>query len=186
MSAKKILFPFLCLLFFIPPAHAGYKGTLKKWTREAIRYRSEDLSAILKVKATLLSDSMLKAQAARNAKVYGLSPSEKEVVLEELLRKRGDAVLFFISFYSADRKYDDLSNPRSGWELRLESPSGKFAPDHFEKINKISPMETMYYPYLDLWSKGYFAWFPPEAATSSSPWVLSIRGPSARASLTWK
>lgn len=183
---KKIFFLVVLLLAAPHVQAASYKSTLKEWTRSAVKYRSQDLIAILQMKATLLNDTMLRAQAAKNAKTYDLIPEDREGVLTDLEQKRGDAVLFFISFYSSDRKYDDLANPRCGWDLRLENKEGIFHPERIEKVNKLSPLEIMYYPYLNPWSKGYFVWFPAEAASSSTPWVLSVHGTSAHADLTWK
>lgn len=164
-----------------------YKKSLKKWTRGDQVYRAEDLQAIVQWNATLLDDSMLQAQATHYAKAYEISEAEKKQKLEERKKKKGNEVLVFVSFYSGDRHFDDLTDERAKWDLRLMAGGVTFRPTRIEKISKRpTPLDVFYFPYLNEWSRGYYVWFSPEALFYPRPWILSVHGPNAKSELTWK
>ena len=183
------IFSFFILILLPSAADSGsssYKKILKKWTHSDTVYRSRDFHAEILWSATWLNDAVLNAQAGWYAKVYDVSDSEKENFLDELIKKRGDSVLFFISFYNYDRHFDDLTNPRAKWDVRFQAGGLDFRPLRMEKVNRATPLERLFYPYLNSWSRGYYVWFPVEAVNYSSPHALSIHGPFASSELVWK
>lgn len=134
----------------------------------------------------MLNDRILNAQALKYGELYDLSDSEQEDFLNELTRKQDGAVFFFVAFYNYDRHFDDLANPRAKWDLRLQAGGRDFAPLRLEKVNRPNPLERLFYPYLDSWSRGYYVWFPAEAANDEAPYTLSVHGPFAASKLVWK
>ncbi|MBI4412524.1 MAG: hypothetical protein HY541_08580 [Deltaproteobacteria bacterium] len=190
-----LVFTFFLFIFFPLGADSGgpsYKKTLKKWTHSDTVYRARDFHAEILLSATWLNDAVLNAQAAKYAQVYDVSDSEQDEFLGQLVKKRDDAVLFFVSFYHYDRHFDDLTDPQAKWDIRLEAGGGAtgggrdFRPLRMEKVNRPTPLERLFYPYLDSWSRGYYVWFPREASNYSSPHTLSVHGPFASSELVWK
>lgn len=182
----------LAIIFsFLLPATSfskspSYKKVYKKWTRSDSVYGLSDFHASILWSATPLNDQVIEAQAKKFAKAYEVPLKEEEEELERLKEKRGDKVLFFVSFYSYDRHFDDLENPGSKWDLRLEAGEMTYRPVRFEKFNRPNPLDKLYYPGLGPWSSGYYVWFPAEAGMRPYPWILSVHGPKAHSKLKWK
>lgn len=177
----------LCLVSLnAPAASPSYKKVLKKWTHSDTVYRARDFHAEILWSATWLNDAMLDAQAAKYAKVYDVSDSEEEEFLNGLVQKRDDSLFFFVSFYNYDRHFDDLADPRASWDIRLQAGGREFRPERMEKVNRPTPLERLFYPYLNSWSRGYYVWFPAAAGHYSPPYTLSLRGPFAVSELVWK
>jgi len=166
---------------------SAYKKTLKAWTRSDKVYITDNFKEAIGWNATLLNDAMLMAQANYYAKVYEISADEKQKKLDELKKKKGDEVLVFVSFFSGDRHFDDLTDERAKWDVRLEAGGVTFRPTRIEKISKrANPLDMLYFPYLNNWSRGYYFWFSPQAQLYSKPWTLSVHGPEAKSKLVWK
>lgn len=184
----KIIFliVFLTMPLLVQGGSPSYKKILKKWTHSDGVYRSRDFHAEIIWSATWLNDPMLEAQSAQYARVYDVSNADEKEFLAALTKKRDDAVLFFVSFYHHDRHFDDLTDPRGKWDLRLHAGGEDFKPLRMEKVNRANPLERLFYPYLDSWSRGYYVWFPREAANYPSPHTLSVHGPFASSELVWK
>lgn len=177
----------LCgLAFAVHAGEGSYKKTLKKWTRTDEVYKADDFHAVIIWSATILNDRMLSAQAEKYAKAYNVGVSERDEIFEKLEKKREGGTLFFVSFYSYDRKFNDLADKRAGWDLRLEAGDSTFRPLHIEKINKPTPLDLLYFPYFDQWSTGYYVRFPAEAGMQVFPWTLAVHGPKAHSTLVWK
>lgn len=191
MKIKNIISCVLVLsLAFIPLFAAAkstdYKKTLKKWTRSDRVYKSEDLKASIYWTATLLNNQMIHAQAERYAEAYESSEADKQKIYQELMAKKNGQTLFFVSFYSGNKKFSDLLNPRADWELRLESGGHTYKSIRLEKIGKTKPADRMYFPYITPWSEGYYVWFDAAAEIHESPLKLSVYGPDAHSTLAWK
>lgn len=180
----------LITLFLLPmtvfAGDGSYKKTLKKWTRSGECYRYQDLHAAIIWNATLLTDEMILAQTKKYAKTYDLKSAGKAAFLESLRQKRKGGTLFFVSFYSYDRRFSDLKNPEASWDLRLETGESQIKPTHMDPIGRITPLDILLYPYVNVWSRGYYVWFPISIENLSFPVILSVYGPQASSSLTWE
>lgn len=186
----KSLFAFLLLVIFLTvgteTVAASYKKSLNRWSRSDSVFVVRDLKAEILWSATLLSDEMIVAQAKLFQKTYRVPASEREDFFSTLQKKRGDEVLYFVSFYSHDHRFDDLTNPLAKWDLRLSSGGEIFRPSRVEKIERLSPLEGLLFPYVGPWSKAYYIWFPQEVLNRPFPWTLEVFGPRAHSSLIWK
>lgn len=178
----------VCLSFSSALAGSSdYKKILKKWTRSDEVYRAENLKMTIQWHATLLVDSVLSSQAAHYAKVYQISEAEKNQKLAQLKKRKGKEFLAFVSFYSGEQPFDDLTDEKAKWDLRLSAGGVTFRPTRIEKISKRpTPLDTFYFPYLHNWSRGYYVWFSPEVQFYTKPWVLSVHGPKSKSELIWK
>lgn len=187
--SKKSLFISLIILLLIPAVgsakFSSYKKVLKKWSRSDKVFRSQDLQAIIIWNATLLNDQMLSSQADQFEKIYDSSQAERNVYYQKLLQKRDDSIFFFVSFYSDSRKFGDLKNPRSKWNVTLEAGGQTFEPLRIEKVKSPNPLQQKFFPYLSPWAIGYYIWFPLAAGNYSLPYSLSVHGPFGASSLSW-
>lgn len=178
--------PVLLLFSFNAQAKDSYSKILKKSSRGDEIYKVENLKAFIIWKASPLTDELIAAQTNRYAKSYDPLPEEKENFQKDLFSKRGDESLFFISFYSADRKYGDLSNPKAKWDVKLKVNGETLTASRIEKINSPNPLDLLLYPYLTPWSRGYYVWFPINASRLKTPFSLSVHGAFASSTLSWK
>lgn len=85
----------------------------------------------------------------------GKLKSEKEKSFQEM----GTTTKAFLSFYSPDLQYDDLSQPNSIWKVYLETPGGRFE-GKVKKIRKKLVEVVNLYPFHNRWSTAYEVTFP--------------------------
>ncbi|OGQ07978.1 MAG: hypothetical protein A3G32_07570 [Deltaproteobacteria bacterium RIFCSPLOWO2_12_FULL_40_28] len=179
------------ILFLIPlvflsyslDAKENYRRVQKKLTRSDQVYRLKDLNAVILWSATYLSDELLNSEAGWIAKHYNLSQTEKADKLGELNAQKDEMGYFFVSFFSDQKKFSDLANPRDGWDLRLETAGERHKPVRIQKVKKPSPLEMKLYPYINSWSENYYVWFP---INPSTPFQLAVYGPKGKSHLLWK
>lgn len=162
-----------------------YEKALKQWNRHDEVYRSSDLAATILWDATWLNPEMLDAQASLFARRYNLSASEESAKRLELESKNRGYAVFFISFFTQDRKFNDLANPAHGWQMTLESGGKKYKPLYIEKIKRPVPEDLLYYPHITHWSVGYRVSFPPEAIQGGQPISLDLRNSVYHSKATW-
>lgn len=161
-----------------------YHRDLKKWTRQGESFQANLFFVSVKWGATLLSREMILAQGEEVGHIYE-SPKEKQKFLEEELAKLNHSTRFFVSFYGYDRKNSDLAKAISDWKLALNVNGKKYLPTTIERINKISPLEKKFYPYIDIWSNYYLVTFPVAHDELSKHITLSVHGPFGSNDLTW-
>lgn len=131
-------------------ACAGYGSILKKWTKTGRSFNPDTLDARLIFTATILSDDIISAQ--------------KDVVedrkMDNIDVPASSGNDFFISFF-AHKWLADLSNEsNSTWKMFLVGANGvEIAPQKIEPVT-ITPVEAVFYPYLNRWSKAYHVSFP--------------------------
>lgn len=183
----KSIFLILFFLIFTMTAQAkepSYKKVLKEWTRTHTVYQSSDFHVSILWNATLLNEEMINAMASYYQKTYNISDEERVEVMADFKQKQEGELLFFVSFYTSNRSFADIQNPRAHWDLRLNVGPHAYKPLRIEKVSKQTPLLQLYFPYLDQWSKGYYVWFPSES--KSEAFELSIHGPQAHSELEWK
>jgi hypothetical protein len=170
----------------VSKAKKQYKKVLKKWTKGDKTYQNRNFLATIHWKATLLSDDMLKAQNDLLSHIYEYSENEKSRKYFEVKNQIDGYTVFFVSFYSGNKRYNDLKNKKAGWEIYLETKNFQIPVSKIEKISKYpTPQEKLLYPYLDSWFKGYYLWFKTDQAIDSKEIKLKINSPNARSTLIW-
>ena len=172
------------LMFLIQETHAAsYYGTIKKELRKGSQYSTDNFHASLIWSVLPLTDKILRAQAKKYQKVYGVSEAERMEFYESLLKKKDSKTLFFISFYSYNQKFNDLTSKPAHWDLRLKKAGKEQKPQRIEKNANPTPFDRVFYPQLDYWAAGYFVWFDGDL---DSPYSLILHGPEAHSTLEWK
>lgn len=179
---------FLNFFLFATPSFAkrvSYKKALKQHTESQEIYQREDFHASLSWHATWLKPAFLEAMSYEHAKIYNLNSNERITYLKDLQREYADFDVFFVSFYSYDRKESDLASLRTVWKLRLEGEGDQYySPAKFEKVAKPNTYLKRMFPYINTWSNHYYVFFPKSGFGKSAK--LSVRGPTGKGHLTWK
>lgn len=176
----------LLLSTFSVQASSSYKKMIKKWTRYDEVYRVSDFSARIIWYATPINAMVSQAQEDLYREMYESSESEAAKFANSISQKaKGDAV-FFISFYSAEKRFDDWLNPKGYWKIRLRSNGETWDGKVVEKISKITPLEKRLYPHLIPWATGYYISFPVSADKIQSDFSISVYNPEVSSTLKWK
>lgn len=163
-----------------------YHHSIKKDVRHGKQFSADNFSATLIWSAIPVDDELLKKQANEYQKVYRVSDEERDDFYKKLLTKnsKGAQSLFFVSFYSHNRKFADLTNKQAHWDVRLKYGDRELRPNKIEKLNNPTPFDRLFYPQLDEFSEGYWLWF--DTPDLQVPYALTIYGPEAASTLEWK
>lgn len=183
-----LFFSFLLLLAIPGQAKKDkeYLSVLHQWTRHGEVYSKQDLAAGILWDATNLNTEMTGAQAKIYAKKYALSESDRNTKWDALNSANKGRPAFFVSFFSNDKKFYDLTKPDHGWQVTLENNGRKYQPVSIEKVKRPSPETRLYFPYLTHWSIGYWVYFPVGALQNGeSNFSLDLRNPNFHSTLHW-
>ena len=161
-----------------------YEKTLWKWTRTSEVFQRDDFNASLKWYATPINEEIIAAQIRRVASVYQYDQPEYDNLSAKMTERFSHYTVYYVSFYSYEYRFEDLSKESNDWKIYLESNCNKTAPIKIEKINKVSQMDQMLFPYSNLWSHHYYIYFPKQSE-STCPVKLSVFGPGGKDTLTW-
>lgn len=168
-------------------AHASnYYHNIKKDLREGKQFSIDSFSATIIWSALPVTKELLAGQANEYQKVYQVSNEERDVFYKNLLSKNSkeNQSLFFISFYSNNRKFSDLTNKQAHWDVRLKQGEKELRANKIEKLTNPTPFDRLFYPQLDDFSEGYWIWF--DVADLNMPYSLTVYGPEAVSTLEWK
>jgi len=178
----------LSIFLFSPifQLHASpYTKTIKKWTKHDEVYRVSDFSARIIWRATPINAEVSEAQTDLYQKLYESDRAEAENFTASILEKgQGDA-MFFVSFYSPEKKFDDWLNPKGYWKIRLKSGDQTWDATHIERISRITPMEARLYPYLIPWATGYYVSFPVSRDRLNGDFSIAVYNPEVSSTLSW-
>jgi hypothetical protein len=163
---------------------ADYFKVLDKHTERKQIY--DGFYASIEFSSTMLNSSVMRYQLDENARVYQWNADQyanEKSKNETNLSKRSE---FFLSFYTPERKNDDLNKPKTNWRIFLDA-GGKRYQASIEKI-KAQPIELMtLYPQHNRWSTPYRLIFAvPSSVIENGPSKLTITGPVGSASVDFK
>lgn len=179
---------FVCVLLIMPAqarvSKKSYKKALKKVTRKEAVYQRDDFHANIVWAATHQTPEYLQSKTDYIAKIYDLTPQEKQEILDKQNKAFAQQVSFFVSFYSYDRNTTNLSVKDNKWKLYLHTGAQKIEPSSIRVKEKLTPIEKVLFPYVDHWSKAYYVTFPIESL--QVPFTLEIRSPEGNSELRWK
>lgn len=153
-------------------AFAGYNSIIRKWTEGGRVYSFDTMDANLIWKATLLSDEVLDSQLAL------LKKKKLDIKLDS-----HSGTSFFVSLYAKKELKDFSLDDSSTWKIYLIGADGaEIPPTRIESVT-ITPTETVFYPYLNRWSRAYIVEFPAISLNEAPKLVL--RSIVAESVLKW-
>ncbi|MGZ3747533.1 MAG: hypothetical protein ACXWRE_09185 [Pseudobdellovibrionaceae bacterium] len=155
-------------------SEAHYEAIVDKWSDHVEDYNG--LNNTVTIMATLLNPEMATAQLDQSARLYQWDQntfnSEKQK-LENNLNKQTE---IFVSFYSPERKWDDLYKSKTLWKIFLDVNGQRFE-GKATKI-KLLPREVQsLYHYHTSFASPYIVSFPVSARTvDNKPARLTFTG----------
>ena len=160
-----------------------YEGLVDDKTKKTEVY--DGLYNKLTVQTTRLDGEMSENLVAYQAKLGQWSLEKYKEEKAKIIAKHSDGTEFFMSFYTPERRHDDLSTSRTTWKVYLEISGQRYE-------GKITKIKSLYldleaiYPHHNRWSTAYSVMFPVSTpATDGKPAVITVTGPLATTQLVY-
>ena len=173
------------------PKADDYVGELKKWTRHA-QIRS-DFDEALDVNATLRSPEFREAYAAKYIEIYRIPAESQARVRGELIADGADTYELHVETSTHDYNLNDLTSAKSVWRVSLlDDEQHEVTPLSVTSIKSRRQLDLTFYPYADIFSRGWTIRFPraradgtPLVGADTKSLTLRFAGPQGSADLVW-
>jgi hypothetical protein len=182
---------------FLP---SDYERVLERWTRDEQLFILDGLDNALTVTATFKSWEYRQAWRDRYANDFRLDPEDRLQLAEAQRREMETAHEFYVAATSSKRDWCDLASEDSPWLIRLfndrDETLAPFPQDHvppgIEEVERPTPVERAYFPYVNEFRRVYRLRFPRQLPDGSSflrpnvqAFTLEFAGALGRAELRW-
>ena len=141
---------------------SDYVHVYASWTRHNRMY--DGLENKVFVTGTFLTPEMRQAVRITYPDVIGRGGM---VTRDELAGPPPSDVTFFISMYTADRKWNDLQTPTSIWRVSLQTATGEVKPSSVTRILKDQNLLTVF-PTIGRSDECYLIRFPADAPNGAA------------------
>jgi hypothetical protein len=176
----------------VPPTAKQYVDQLKRWTRHG--QLLSDFDQALQLDATLRSPEFRAAYAAKYLEMYKVTPDDQEKIRGELLSDGADTYEFHAESSTHDYVLNDLTGAKTVWRVTLVDDQGhEVTPSEVSLVRERRRLEAEFYPYADLFSKGWRVRFPrarpdgtPLVGSDTKSLTLRIAGPQGAVELVWR
>lgn len=151
-----------------------YERIVEKNTQNTEKYQG--LYNTLNVTGTFLTTKMAQAQLEQSARLYLWNKEKFEKESRERMGTLEKKTQFFVSFFTPERKNDNLSKSKSIWKVFLDV-GGKRYEGKVEKIKQLTAEIQSHYPYHTRWNTPYVITFDvPVRTVESLPADLTLTG----------
>lgn len=141
-------------------SESNYQTLVDKWSDHIEDYNG--LNNTVTIMATLLNPEMAMAQLDQNARVFQWDESTLNSEKQKVEKNLNQQTEIFVSFYSPERKWDDLSKSKTLWKIFLDV-NGQRYEGKATKI-KLLPREIQnLYHYHTSFASPYMISFPVSA-----------------------
>ncbi len=174
------------------PSADDYVDQLKKWTRSG--HLLADFDEALTVNATLRSPEFRAAYAEKWIRTFRVGPEEAPRTRERLLSEGADKWEFHIESSAHRWEINDFTSRKSIWRVALVDDTGReVTAKEVVATTDRREVETEFYPYANIFSRGWTMRFP-KSLPDGSPLVgpqtrnvtLRIAGPMGTIDLVWR
>jgi hypothetical protein len=135
-------------------------------------------------RATILNEEMSKALHERLKLYYEWDKVEADADWQKRSSELNESTKFWLSFFTSERKNDNLANKNSIWKIYLET-NGKRYEGRALKANKNFAEANALFEYHSRWATGYYIDFPVPAREVGSQAKLIITGPLGKREVTF-
>lgn len=160
-----------------------YEDIVQEKTKKTEVY--DGLYNKLTVQTTRLDADMSENLVAYQAKLGQWSLEKYKEEKAKLIAKHSDGTEIFMSFFTPERKHDDLHTNRTTWKVYLEVSGQRYE----GKVTKIKGLQLdieALYPHHNRWSSPYSVVFPVSTpATDGKPVTIIVTGPLATTQLAY-
>jgi hypothetical protein len=128
-------------------------------------------------KATLLNTSIRDALIKRQSEYYQWDRDKLATEREKSNQEMATETAIFMSFFTPDRKNDNLADIKSIWRIYLDV-GGRRYQGKVKKLRTLLAELQALYPYHTRWNTSYLVQFPvPTTAIESQDSKLTVTGP---------
>ena len=128
-------------------------------------------------KATLLNSTVRGALVTRQADYYQWDRDKRQTEREKSDKEASAETTVFLSFFTPDRRNDNLSDTKSIWRVYLDS-GGRRYQGKVKKVRSLLAELQALYPYHTRWNSPYILTFPvATAAIETQATTLTVTGP---------
>lgn len=139
----------------------------------------------LTVQATRLDADMSENLVAYQAKLQQWNLEKYKEEKSKIIAKHSDGTEFFVSFYTPERKHDDLAYSKTNWKVYLDVGGQRYEGKVTKLKGLFGDLEALY-PFHNRWSSAYSVVFPVSTpATDGKPVTFTVTGPLATTQLVY-
>jgi len=139
----------------------------------------------LTVQATKLDAEMTESLMAYSAKLSQWNLEKYKEEKNKLIENHSTQTEFFMSFYTPERKHDDLSTKQTSWKVYLDVGGQRYEGKATKVKSLFLDLEAIY-PHHNRWSTPYMVTFPVATATTESQkMTITVTGPLATTQLNF-
>lgn len=151
-----------------------YERILEKNSQSSRRYQG--FYNTLQVEATILNSTMTQAQLEQNARLFLWNREKMDEETKKAKERNDKQTDVFLSFYTPERKNDNLNKTQSNWKIFLDV-DGKRYDGKVTKIKSILSEVQGLYPYHNRFSTPYTVTFPvPVKTIEGTPIRFTVTG----------
>jgi len=133
----------------------------------------------LTIQATKLDAEMSENLIAYSAKLSQWNLEKYKEEKNKLIDNHSTQTEFFMSFYTPERKHDDLSSKQTTWKIYLDVNGQRYEGKAAKVKSLFLDLEAIY-PHHNRWSTPYVVSFPiSTAATETQKMTITVTGPLA-------
>ncbi|MBC7741804.1 MAG: hypothetical protein H7061_06390 [Bdellovibrionaceae bacterium] len=128
------------------------------------------------VQGTRLDSSLTESQLSHNARLFQWDLTKYNDEKNKAISKHASNSEFFISFYTPERKHNDLSKIKTMWKMFLDVDGQRYEGKAVKVRMTLSELQVAY-PYHNRWSTPYIVTFPVATAlTENKPVTVTFTG----------
>lgn len=168
-----LTFPFILGLFACAtttPTPSGlilmpereYHNVVESFTGRSQKYAG--LYNTMDVTATLVNSKVALAQIDQKARLLQWDSTQYSKALEKQKNELAEQTIIYMSFYTPDKKNDDLQKPTTQWRMYLEAEGRRWEPRVVRIRQPIAEIQGLY-SYHTRFSTAYQLTFPIAATT---------------------
>jgi len=156
----------------------SYYAALNSWTREKAVY--SQFETTIRIVATLKSGEFIDAYLAEYNAAYMIDAAHPSLKQDIVMERSTKGVQILLYAYMPDKQSNNLSSPRSLWQLGLITDSGEtVTPEEVREIEEITPLIEKLFPYVNKYYGKFYRITFASPATLDNPAVEG--GPARRA-----
>jgi hypothetical protein len=175
----------VCISLFASSAVARtYNGDLRHATKKGMLYSGDTFEAKLLWNATFFNDNYRRAYIKKTAKINQFDAIRAARYTAEQEYKQSEGWDFFIGFYTKKAYKKFSSEQDSFWKIQLITGSGQVVKPISIELIPLAPYESIMFPYLNRWSKGYRVTFPK--VDLGNDIVLKLHSIVGESTLKWR
>ncbi len=153
-----------------------------EWTRSSKVYNQLDTAIIVDV--IYNSQQLRQAWVAESAMSQELSSDEESELLQKELTEEKSVAQFYLAFYTAYRKWNNLDDIESDWKIFLDTANGPVGPVSITEVKPDTLPWQSNLPFRTTFRTIYKVDFPREQA-GDGPHKLVISSLLGKAELEW-